>query len=67
MLFLLQSWHILLAAVIAMVTQRQQQVIEFQNARIEALLKKLGNICAESWTFCDEGMRSPWIDSISTV
>ena len=26
----------------AMVNQRQQQIIEFQNAQIEALLKKLG-------------------------
>ena len=40
--FLLQPWHILLAALSAMVNQRQQQIIEFQNAQIEALLKKLG-------------------------
>jgi putative transposase len=42
MSFLLQPWHILLAALSAMVNQRQQQIIEFQNAQIEALLKKLG-------------------------
>ena len=35
-------WHILLAALCGMVNQRQQQIIEFQNAQIEALLKKLG-------------------------
>jgi hypothetical protein len=42
MSFLLQPLHILLAALSAMVNQRQQQIIEFQNAQIEALLKKLG-------------------------
>ena len=41
MSFLLQPWHILLAALCGMVNQRQQQIIEFQNAQIEALLKKL--------------------------
>ncbi len=41
--FLLQPWHILLAALSGMVNQRQQQIIEFQNAQIEALLKKLGH------------------------
>jgi hypothetical protein len=40
--FLLQTWHILLAALCGMVNERQQQIIEFQNAQIEALLKKLG-------------------------
>ena len=42
MSFLLQPWHILLATVGGLVDQRQQQIIEFQNARIKALLKKLG-------------------------
>lgn len=42
MSFLLQSWHILLAAICGLLNQRQQQIIEFQNARIEALLKKHG-------------------------
>ena len=42
MLFLLQPWHILLAALCGMVNERQQQIIEFQNAQIEALLKKPG-------------------------
>ncbi|MEO1979225.1 MAG: helix-turn-helix domain-containing protein, partial [Fuerstiella sp.] len=42
MSFLLQTWHILLAALCGMVNQRQQQIIEFQNAQIETLLKKLG-------------------------
>jgi hypothetical protein len=37
-----QTWHILLASLCALVNQRQQQIIEFQNAQIEALLKKLG-------------------------
>ena len=41
MSFLLQPWHILLAALCGMVNQRQQQIIEFQNAQIETLLKKL--------------------------
>ncbi|MEO2009687.1 MAG: helix-turn-helix domain-containing protein [Pirellulaceae bacterium] len=40
--FLLQPWDILLAALCGMVNERQQQIIEFQNAQIEALLKKLG-------------------------
>ena len=40
--FLLQTWHILLASLCGMVNERQQQIIEFQNAQIEALLKKLG-------------------------
>jgi hypothetical protein len=42
MSFLLQPWHILLAALCGMVNERQQQIIEFQNAQIETLLKKLG-------------------------
>ncbi|MEO2019078.1 MAG: integrase core domain-containing protein [Fuerstiella sp.] len=42
MSFLLTPWHILLAALCGMVNERQQQIIEFQNAQIEALLKKLG-------------------------
>ncbi len=32
----------LLVALSGMVTQRQQQILQFQNAQIEALLKKLG-------------------------
>ena len=40
--FLLQPWHILLAALCGLVNQRQQRIIEFQNAQIDALLKKLG-------------------------
>ncbi|MCP4172071.1 MAG: hypothetical protein GY758_15000 [Fuerstiella sp.] len=42
MLFLLQPWHILLTALCGMVNERQQQIIEFQNTQIAALLKKLG-------------------------
>ena len=42
MSFLLQPWHIFLAALCGMVNQRQQQIIEFQDAQIEALLKNLG-------------------------
>ena len=41
MSFVLQPWHILLAALCGLVNQRQQQIIEFQNAQIEALIKKL--------------------------
>ena len=40
--FLLQPWHILLAALCGMVNERQQQIIQVQNAQIETLLKKLG-------------------------
>ena len=40
MSFLLQPWHILLATICGLGNQRHQQIIEFQNARIEALLKK---------------------------
>jgi putative transposase len=39
---LTHPWHILLAALCGIVNQRQQQIIEFQNAQIETLLKKLG-------------------------
>jgi hypothetical protein len=39
---LLQPWHVLFAALCGMVNQRQQPIIQFQNASIEALLKKLG-------------------------
>ena len=39
--FLLTPWHILLAALCGLVNERQQQIIEFQNAQIEALLRKL--------------------------
>jgi len=42
MSFLLQPWHILLSVLCGMVNHRQQQIIEFQNAQIEALLKKIG-------------------------
>ena len=42
MSFLIQPWHILLACLCGMVNDRQQQIIEFQNAQIKALLKKLG-------------------------
>ena len=37
-----QPWHILLATLCGLVNQRQQQIIEFQNAQIDALLKQLG-------------------------
>jgi hypothetical protein len=36
------NYHILLAALIGWANVRQQQIIEFQNDQIEALLKKLG-------------------------
>ena len=42
MSFVLQPGHILLAALCGMVNQRQQQIFEFQNAQIEALLNNLG-------------------------
>ncbi len=42
MKFILQPWHVAFVLVSAWVNQRQQQIIEFQNAQIEALLKKLG-------------------------
>jgi hypothetical protein len=61
--FLFQPWHILLAALCGMVNERQRQIIEFQNAQIEALLKKLGKICTESWSFCVEGARSVETDT----
>ena len=67
MAFVLQPWQILLAALCGLVNERQQQIIQFQNAQIEALLKKPGKICTESWSFCGEGARSPWGNSISTV
>jgi hypothetical protein len=42
MQFMLQPCHILLATLIGWANERQQQIIEFQNDQIEALLKKLG-------------------------
>jgi putative transposase len=42
MSFLLQPWQILLACLCGTVNDRQQQIIEFQNAQIKTLLKKLG-------------------------
>ena len=42
MSFVLQPCYILLAALCGMVNERQQQIIQFQNAQIAALLKKLG-------------------------
>ena len=39
---ILRTWHILLAAICGRVNQRQRRIIAFQNAQIEALLKKLG-------------------------
>ena len=38
------SPHILLAVLCGIVNRRQQQIIEFQNAQIEALLNKLGRM-----------------------
>ena len=51
MSFLLQPWHILLAALCGLVNQRQQRIIEFQNAQIETLLKKLGKSVVEVVVF----------------
>ena len=42
MSFVLQPWQVVFVALSAWVNRRQQQIIEFQNAEIEALLKKLG-------------------------
>ena len=41
MKFVLQPWHVAFVALTAWVNQRQQHIIEFQNAEVEALLKKL--------------------------
>ena len=42
MFVLLQPWQILLAFLCGLVNERQQQVIEFQNAQIQVLMKQLG-------------------------
>ena len=42
MCFILQPWHILLATLCGIVNQHQQQIIEFQNAQVKALLKMQG-------------------------
>jgi len=42
MRFMLQPCHILLATLVGWANERQQQIIEFQNDQIKALLKKLG-------------------------
>ena len=43
MKFILQPWQLFCLILAGWINQRQQQIIEFQNAQIEALLKKLGN------------------------
>jgi transposase InsO family protein len=43
MSFLLKPWHFVFVALCGWVNEPQQQVIEFQNAQIDALLQKLGN------------------------
>jgi len=40
---ILQPWQILLATLCGLVQQRQQQIIEFQNAQISAMLQTLGH------------------------
>jgi hypothetical protein len=40
--FIIQSYHFLLATLIGWYNERQQQIIEFQNDQIEALLENLG-------------------------
>ena len=40
---ILQPWHLLFAALLGSVTQRQQRISDFQNAQIEALLNRLNN------------------------
>ena len=42
MTFILKPWHIAFAVLCGWLHQRQQQIIEFQNSQIEALLEKLG-------------------------
>jgi len=42
MSFILRPWHVVFVALSCWANQRQQQIIEFQNTEIEALLKKLG-------------------------
>ncbi len=42
MSFILQPWQVVFVAMSAWINQRQQQIIEFQDAEIESLLKKLG-------------------------
>ena len=42
MSFVVQPWQVVFVAMSGWVSQRQRQIIEFQNAEIEALLKKLG-------------------------
>ena len=49
--FLFQPWHILLAALSGLVNQSQQQIIQFRNAQIETLLKKLGKSVVEVVVF----------------
>ena len=42
MSFVLHPWQVVFVALSAWINRRQQQIIEFQNAEIEALPKKLG-------------------------
>jgi len=51
--FLLTPWHILLAVFCGLINQPQQQILEFQNVRIEALLNKLGRTRLLQCTHCN--------------
>ena len=42
MQFMLQPYHIVLAALVGWANERQQQIIKFQSDQIQALLKLLG-------------------------
>jgi predicted oxidoreductase len=41
MSFLLQPWHLLPAILCGLVNRRHQQIIEFQNAQLDVLLRRL--------------------------
>ena len=61
---LLQTWHILLAALCGMLKHRQQQIIEFHNAQIKTLQKKLGRSdCCRTTISVDDFLRETvWPD-----
>ena len=42
MRFILQPCHMVLAALVGWANERQQQIIEFQNDQIQALLENAG-------------------------
>ena len=62
--FILQPWQILFVTFCGFVNQRQTEIIDFQNAQIQALMDKLGNVIGPMPTTLAGQM---YIDAISVA